>query len=393
MDQMKKAVTARRMAEARATLIRDYPFFGHLSMGLQLACAPCETACTDGERLIFDPEFAEKLTTGRGMEFVVLHEILHIVLGHCTRGGARDEKLFNLACDIVVNSTILQMWGLNTFLVAGAEPIHLTPKGDEGRNYSAEEVYEMLPKSSGGNVGSTFSAGGNGTLDRHDVWKGIRDTSRVQDTWTMRIRNAVRACQDMPGMSPVQRKLVEKLNSLSRTDWRQLLHDFIQHDTYDYTFLPPDRRFSDRDFFLPAFNVNEDQGSARDLWVCVDTSGSVSDEELNEAMSEVRDAMRQVSLTGAISYFDTDITEPRSFDTEDELEKIIPEGGGGTSFQVIFHYLKEHLSMDLPKAILIFSDGYVCRWPKEEDALGVPVLWLISKGGNTDVPWGTVAEL
>ena len=85
----------------------DYPFFGYLSLRLQLACAPCGTACTDGERLIFDPEFEKELKTDQEMQFVILHEILHCALGHCTRRGSRSAKLFNIACDTVVNSTIL----------------------------------------------------------------------------------------------------------------------------------------------------------------------------------------------------------------------------------------------------------------------------------------------
>lgn len=48
---------------------------------------------------------------------------------------------------------------------------------------------------------------------------------------------------------------------------------------------------------------------------------------------------------------------------------------------------------NLPKAILIFTDGAIWNWPREEQALGVPVLWLISKNGNKKAPWGTVAEL
>ena len=124
----------------------------------------------------------------------------------------------------------------------------------------------------------------------------------------------------------------------------------------------------------------------------MDTSGSIGDGHLAEVMAEVRDAMRQTGLTGAISFFDTEITEPEPFDTEETLRKITPTGGGGTSFHVIFDYLREKLSADPPKAILIFTDGYA-RWPAEKGAMGVPVLWLIRKGGNADVPWGRVAKL
>lgn len=390
MDQQTVALTAKRMTDARAVLIRDNPFFGHLAMGLQLACGPCGTACTDGERLVFDPEFAQQLRTDREMEFVILHEILHCVLEHCTRVGTRDTELYNIACDIVVNSTILEMWGLQTIRVAGEEPMHLAPDGAEGRLYNAEEVYRMLLSQSKGDPGNTPMTGG--VVDRHDVWKGIQDPGRIRDAWDRKIRNAAKSCGEGASLTASIRKLVEKLNSRSQADWRQLLHDFIQHDTCDYTFLPPDRRFSG-DLFLPAFNIDEDQGSAQDIWVCVDTSGSISDEQLTQVLYEIRDAMRQAGLTGAVSFFDTEITEPQPFTNEEELVKIRPKGGGGTSFHVIFQYLKRKLINQLPKAILVFTDGYVMQWPPEAAALDVPVLWLINKDGNPNVPWGQSAQL
>lgn len=398
MDPAKVALTAKRMTEARAVLIRDYPFLGHLSLGLQLACAPCGTACTDAERLIFDPDFAEQLRTDREMEFVVLHEVLHCALEHCTRGGTRDADIYNIACDIVVNSTILEMWGLDTIQVAGEEPVHLAPDGQEGSLYSAEEVYRMLltrsNDRSGSNCGDAPATYGAVTpLDRHDIWKGIGNAAHIRDTWNRRIRNAVSACQGTAHMPQSLRKLAEQLLERSKVDWKQLLHDFIQHDIYDYSFLPPDRRYSDMDVFIPSYSPDDEQGTANDIWVCVDTSASISDSQLAEAMSEVQDAMRQAGLTGSVSFFDADITDPEPFATEEEFQRILPKGGGGTSFHVIFRYLREKLWPELPRAILIFTDGYVWSWPREEDALDVPVLWLICEGGNSRAPWGQVALL
>ena len=78
--------------------------------------------------------------------------------------------------------------------------------------------------------------------------------------------------------------------------WQELLHDFLQFDQYDYSFVPPDRRYAGAEFYLPAFNVDEDDRSANDIWVCVDTSSSISEEELSCAMTEILDAMRQARL-------------------------------------------------------------------------------------------------
>ena len=143
MNETKVKHTIKRMTEERALLIKNNPFFGHLSMGLQLACAPCQTACTDGSRLIFDPAFAEKLSD-QELQFVILHEVLHCVFRHCIRGKGLHSELYNIACDMVVNSTILAMWGLDSMMIAGEEAMHLAPDGKEGREYNAEEIYQML---------------------------------------------------------------------------------------------------------------------------------------------------------------------------------------------------------------------------------------------------------
>lgn len=418
MDEMKVKNTVRRMTEERALLIKNNPFFGHLSMGLQLACAPCKTACTDGSRLIFDPAFAEKLSD-QELQFVILHEVLHCVFRHCIRGKGLHSVLYNIACGIVVNSTILAMWGQESMMIAGEKAMHLAPDGKEGREYNAEEIYQMLihqnhtngiyqmqTDQNNANKSSQMQTNQNpptsmqtdnegfekSSFDRHDIWQGICDKAQLQDNWNRKIQSAFRQCGDSTGMPQQVRTIVQDIARRSGLNWKQLLHDFLQSDTYDYNFLPPDRRYAFSDFYLPAYNMDEEHQTADDIWVCIDTSGSVTGEELTCTMAEILDAMRQAGLKGRISFFDSNITEPEPFEFENDLKNLTTQGGGGTSFHIIFRYLKEKLYPDLPRAILIFTDGYA-RFPEQKAALDVPVLWLICKGGNADVPWGQVIQL
>lgn len=391
MDAYKTARTARRMTEARAVLIRENPFFGRLALGLQPACAPCGTACTDGTRVIFDPEFAEKLTE-EGMLFVLLHEVLHCALEHCMRGKGLDQFVYNIACDIVVNSMIMEMWGVDSFELAGEEMMHLTPDGREGRLFSSEEVYYMLLENQREEPDARARYETAPSCDRHDIWQTIEDTGQLKDMWNGNIQQAAKACGNASGMPPSLRKVEEDLLHRSRLNWRQLLHDFLQQGSFDYTFLPPDRRFSGSEFFLPSYEPDETGGNARDIWVCVDTSGSVEDDELAQILAEIADAMRQAGLSGMLSFFDTEISEPVPFETREEFRKITPQGGGGTDFHCIFKYLKEHLLSELPRAILICTDG-CAPWPREKEALGVPVLWLLTWEGRADPPWGTAVRM
>ena len=106
----------------------------------------CETAYTDGESIVFGYHFLKELSDEE-LDFIMMHEILHIVLRHCSRYGDKDDDLFNIACDIVVNSNILKSNNFDRKSITTnkyGESIHKTPNGDEGFHYTAEEVFLLL---------------------------------------------------------------------------------------------------------------------------------------------------------------------------------------------------------------------------------------------------------
>ena len=98
-----------------------------------------------------------------------------------------------------------------------------------------------------------------------------------------------------------------------QTDWRTILNSFVQEEIADYSFVPPDRRMDDGDFFLPNFNEKEDIVS--DILFMIDTSASMSDDMVTAAYSEVKGAIDQFDgkLNGWLGFFDAAIVEPRPF--------------------------------------------------------------------------------
>lgn len=413
-----------RIVKIRRKLLIKAPFFGNLLLHLKISLANCETACTDMRRIIFDPAFVSRLSDDE-VEFVLRHEVMHCVLHHCTRGKSLNYDLYNIAADIVVNSNIMHSMGVNTFNVDGLEAMHQTPDGDEGYKYSAEEVYNMLiaaglslpdcgegisaPDGDEGNKGN--NEGNNGAdksgknkndngFDSHTIWDGIEDEDLLDDEWNKKVLEAVNGSGfgDVP---PGARKLLEDLQYEAKVNWREVLNDFIQitNDNYDYTFAPVDKRYSDSEFILPAFN--EIYGEELDkLWFVIDTSASMEDETIAHIFAEIKAAINQFEhLKGMISFFDTRVSEPIPFESVETLRSIEPVGGGGTNFFSIFKYMVEHMAEgnggtgenSLPTAIIILTDGYA-HFPKEEMALGVPVLWVIAE---TDVepPWGTIVHI
>ena len=138
----------KRLQTARMDLMKTQPFYALLLMHLKFALdLTCETAYTDGERIAFNPDFLKELDD-RELQFVLMHEILHVVLQHCFRHQSDYEtEAFDVACDIVVNSNIMHSFGDDVRKITlrkYGELMHQTPDGQEGYLFSAEEVYKWV---------------------------------------------------------------------------------------------------------------------------------------------------------------------------------------------------------------------------------------------------------
>jgi len=387
--ELNKKELLKKLTTARSSLLYKEPFYGTLLMKLKFSLAPCGTACTDMERIYWDPEFLGKLTQEE-TELVMLHELLHCVLGHCVRRKNKNPELYNIAADIVVNSNILQARGLTEFVVDGIKLMHKAPDGKEGSLYTVEQVYDMLLVSA-----QMVQSSGNGQIDNHEIWSSVKGKEELEQEWMQEIINTVNQKGCSPEGTPACiRQILEELDYESKLNWKEILHDFVQlvNDTYDYTFSPADKRFSDTDFIIPAYYEMETE-EVKNLWFVVDTSASISQEMLSDMFSEIKSALIQLEgLEGKLSFFDTAVTEPLEFDNVRTLSEIKPVGGGGTSFFSIFAYMNDYMMEDLPAGVIIMTDGWA-SFPKEEVSLGVPVLWCIVENPDCEPPWGTVVHV
>lgn len=393
LSDEKKREYMRRLLLSRTRILCRNGFYGLLLMHAVYAIDEgCETAATDGKRIFFAPEFLDSLSDTE-LDFIMMHEILHIVLQHCFRQGDRDCDIFNIACDIVVNSNILLSAKMNINAITLSrygESMHKAPDGKEGYEYTAEEVYKMLCSKSPNNIPNS-----PGT-DDHSRWGTLEEDDHAADVWSKHLTDACEAVlsqdpSDLRGLLPLfARRMLQELKA-PQTDWRAILADFVQEEIVDYSFSPPDRRFEDSPFFLPDFNEKDDV--PEDILFMIDTSGSMSDEMITAAYSEVKGAIDQFNgkLKGWLGFFDAAVIEPKPFSDEGEFRIIQPEGGGGTDFEVIFEYVNNHMQDKPPASIIILTDGYA-PFPDEKIARGVPVLWLLNNEG-VNPPWGKVARI
>lgn len=381
MDRNELRELTGKLVSVRTKLLSSYPFFGKLLLHLQLGYAECETAFTDMRRIVFDPAFAKRLSEGE-LRFVFLHELMHCVLHHCTRGRTLRPHLYNIACDIVVNSLIMETLGVSEYLIDRSDVMHLVPDGREGRLFSAEEVYDMLLNAPEDQIRERYDANG---FDIHVIWEQIVDPA-ADDEWDQHVKDAAKLSGTSSGIPYGLKRYLKDISHTPKTNWRQLLHDFIQYDRSDYSYQVPDKRYQG-DIILPSFQNNVYGDRVERIWFLIDTSGSISDDALSEAFHEIRDALDQIeNLSGELSFFDAEVTDPVPFESAEELSKFTPLGGGGTSFNAIFRKMSDCCEEDLPAAVIILTDGYA-SFPEEEDAKNVPVMWIMIDT-DVDAPWG-----
>lgn len=496
----------RRLQSARLSLIKKQPFYAYLLLHMRFAVdLTCETAYTDGVRIAFNPDFINELSDEE-LEFVLMHEVLHVVLEHPFRKQSDyDLETFDIACDIVVNSNILYSFGMDlkriTLKKYGVS-MHLAPSGEEGFMFDVDQVYRELMRQKANNAensseescddcGEVFSckteekspsgedtesdnstgedsAGGDhecvknpslnpsssassgkgknskspvfkgtksdsddiseddmnamiaglltrqvepednetgidekennrqGLIDDHSFWNGDDEDNSSRATWLNRMIEATElvkisssstSCGNVPLCAE---RIIEKFTN-PVLDWRTILNDFVQEEICDYSFAPPDKRMQDCEFFLPDFN--EKDNKIENILFMVDTSGSMSDEQITECYSEIYGAITQFDgkLAGKLGFFDGVVVDPVPFENEEELKIIRPVGGGGTNFHIIFDYVEREMSDQLPVSIVILTDGYA-PFPEESSAMGIPVLWIINND-NATPPWGKIARI
>lgn len=306
--------------------------------------------------------------------------------GDADSGSAGDGDCSNVDGDAASNTTS----GGGGF--ADGELGELDDRDQDGEGNS-DPIYSNTPNNS-----KPFNE-----FDDHSFWDVSDELSNEQkeenEIWTTRMVDATEIAEQFSiefgstgrGLIPLAAERVIKELKEVQTDWRTVLENFIQEEINDYSFSPPDRRFEDSPFFLPDFNEKDER--VEDILFMIDTSGSMSDEQITTAYSEIKGAIDQFDgkLKGWLGFFDAVIVKPQEFENEDEFKIIRPAGGGGTSFDIIFEYVQNEMRDKPPASIIILTDGYA-PFPDEKEAMGIPVLWIIN---NEDArpPWGKVTRI
>ena len=389
-----------RLVTARIGLLLRHSFFGNLATRLTLINADewCATAATDGQKFYYNSRFIMMLKP-KEVEFLVAHEVLHVVYDHMGRRGDRDPQIWNIADDYCVNAD-LKRHKIGQFITT--VPCLYESKYD---GKSAEEVYDDLMK----NVKKISmddlieqllddhldSEEGDGEGDGEEIDGSGKSKGRPQlsDEEKERIRQEVKQAIINASSTAEAGSLPAGVERLIRqaTDpvmpWRELIQtNLTSAIRTDYSWMRPSRRGWHMDAIMPGMTPGEEI----DVVVAIDMSGSISDRQAQQFLGEIGGMMD--SFDGYkvhVFCFDTEVYNPQDFNSEnmDGIDTYEPQGGGGTDFDAIFEYLKK--VGNVPKRLICFTDGYPCgSWG---DANYCDTTWVIHGDKNPNPPFGTYA--
>ena len=404
LDEMRVEVLD-RIIIARVGLLLRHPFFGNMATRLRIQAADewCPTAAVDGRNLYFNTQFFNAMNN-KEIEFVIAHEILHCVFDHLGRRDDRDPKLYNIAADYIVNNLLVRDR-------IGEKPSIVDCFQDfKYEGWTSEEVYDDLFEEAKKN-GEEYLKQLGEMLDEHLDMEGDGDeegdregegknkgkgrpkySKDEMDQIRDEIKEAmIQASQTAgAGNTPagVQR-LIKQLTE-PKMNWRELLRQQIQSTIKsDYTFARPNRKGWHTGAILPGMNFQD----TIDLCICIDMSGSISNDQGKDFLGEIQGIMDEYQdYKIKLWCFDTSVYNEQDFSAdggEDLLDYEII-GGGGTDFDVNWNYMKEH---DIqPKKFIMFTDGYA--WDSWGDPDWCETIFIIhsNHNKNLEAPFGITAH-
>lgn len=393
-----------RIVIARVGLLLRHPFFGNMATRLKVEHCDewCPTAATDGRHLYYNTQFFNALSN-KEIEFVIAHEILHCVFDHIIRREDRDPQLYNISCDYIVNNTLVRD--------KIGEPVKMIEIFQDFKydGWSSEEVYDELFKKAE-KKGKEFLEQLGKLLDEHVDWeKDPKGNSNEGDngqeqnqrpTYTKeelkKIRDEIKenmmsAAQAAgAGNTPKEVSRIIKELTEPKISWRELLRQQIQSTIRnDFTFQRPSRKGWHTGAVLPGMNFEE----TIDLCIALDMSGSIGDTQARDFLSEIKGIMDEYKdYKIKIWCFDTNVYNEDDFSADDgrNLIEYNIQGGGGTDFEVNWHYMKDNNIQ--PKKFIMFTDGYPFGSWGDDDYCDTVFVVHSHHDKNLQAPFGVTAH-
>lgn len=354
---------------AKTQLVLQEPFYATILLNLEVVEGKKTPdgqdlwlAATDGTHLYIHGENFEQLSVAQA-KGVLKHEVMHVAQMHPWRGQGKEGLRWNHATDDVINPMIIDE--------GGELPANVRPGV---RGVSAEQRYKDLPPSppgSGGRPGP-HNPLANDVLPAKDQSQAAVNAAKAMIAQAAAVAKA-------RGKLPESMKAELDAIFKPKVDWREQLRGWLTEKTQsDYSFRRPNRRFiaGADPMYLPSM---DGQDAMDTLVMVLDTSGSISMDELKQGVGEVVGAVSDVSPKRlVIAYCDAKVQHHDVFDMPQEAQvaqSFKRHGAGGTNMIAALTWTERNFPT--AKAVIVWTDGE-CAFPQTDEDHPFPVLWAIS---------------
>lgn len=319
--------------------------------------------------LLYSPEWVSKQSDAV-LKCAVVHEVMHLALRHLQRLGTRQPLLWNVATDAAINEILSATFNIPKEWV----------RIPEMKGKCAEEIYDWLIRNAekakqyvAGVFDKHFFASGEGEEQESPFYQEGQqpfDAERaVREAW-----NFAKTQGKVP--AGIERYFKDILNP--QLDWKELLRRFIVETIpHDFSYTRPHKKSQATGFYMPIIRREE-----VNLVIAVDSSGSISDEEYAEFLSEIYAMVRQFEgIRATLIICDCEIKEVMEIDESFDPYCVHGRGYGGTSSIPVYNYIEENIGEHNVKLLVYFTDGWIDIPNKE---YSFPTLWIVTKRGRTD---------
>lgn len=354
---------------AKELLITN-PFYGLFLLNLRKEILPKDHkiktlgVCLEGlGYVLYVNEGFWNTLTDKEQLAVLTHELCHICFFHLTDHFKADNgKIMNIAMDCAINQNIQNLPIGCVTLASLSDKLHKVLLPKQGSWY----YYNEIIKSS-----KSFDYGFL-DIDDHSIWPDeISEAERIlhETQLKSKLKETAEIISKQAGNIPGE--LDEILKQIGNKppvfNWRQYFRRVVGNaitSDIQLTRMRPSKRMPD------ARGIRYKRKPK--ICVVVDTSGSISTEDLQNFFSEINHIYR-TGVKVTVLECDTRINNIFEFNGAQDI-KI--SGRGGTELSPGIEYYNEHKDFS---SCILFTDGYLCTFNLP---LAKNLIWVITHDGN-----------
>jgi predicted metal-dependent peptidase len=313
------------------------------------------------------------------------HEVLHILHNHIMRGEKLQHEIFNVACDLAINEYIADLpegalfpdkMGLKRFQTSEFYYKDLISKG---------RVMKVQIMGTQGSGQGKKQSGGKGKsnqgkfIDDHAMWaQGSQDPEYVKEKIRSEVMKSVDKCKEGGiGSVPAQvRELIKQLTK-PQVDWKLVLRRFLAKASLALIASSRKRRNKRFGIIYPGSKTYP----KLDLVTAIDTSGSISNDQLNMFFGELR-GINNANCRITVIECDAAIGKEYEYTAKTVIQDV--SGRGGTGFSPVF----KRCEKIKPDCLIYLTDGMNYDHGEVKKP-NFPVLWALTRQHDLKYKWGS----